>query len=230
MSTIRGTKYKPLRLQVHEHAPSPYPGFRGCLIINSDRILWGIHASIMVVDAVAFAFMAISAHQAYRPGNICKFSFIVYRDGILFYIFLLSWGISAAKVATVITLPSIFILCIENLYPVDVWLPVVWLDPFVNSLAIHTAFRVDCSHCPQHSRHADGIAYGPHRSGTPNCHASPRCMQWAPCTVRSILSAEVNVGVLNVCCVPILRWIFTVLELQLVDWAKQTGVPSSEAM
>jgi len=90
---IKSTKY----------APPPYPGFMGCFVTDSNRILWANYASFTVVEAIILAFMATSALRSYRQGNHGELSNVVHRDAILFYVYLLC--ITAANMAVVITTP-----------------------------------------------------------------------------------------------------------------------------
>jgi len=96
-----------------EYASPPYPGFRGCLVTNADRILWGTQATVMVVDAVVFVLIVISAYLSYQRGNIGKFSFIIYKDGIMFYVYM--FFVVAASMAATIALPLDMILLFSPL-------------------------------------------------------------------------------------------------------------------
>jgi len=72
-----------------EYAPPPYPGFRGCFVTKDSRILWASCASLAAVEAIVLAFIAISAFRTYKQNNKNKFSYVIYRDGIMFYVYLL---------------------------------------------------------------------------------------------------------------------------------------------
>jgi len=70
--------------------PPPYPGFRGCFFLNVGRpSLWGQYAPLFVIDLLLFTLMAISALRFYRMGRFSELSFIIHRDGIHFYIYVL---------------------------------------------------------------------------------------------------------------------------------------------
>jgi len=90
-------------LQSMEYGHAPYPGFRGCFITRSNRMLWGVYATTTATQSIFLVLVAISAFKSYRLGHVGRFSLIVYRDGIMFYVYLLC--ISAANVAAIIVLP-----------------------------------------------------------------------------------------------------------------------------
>jgi len=86
-----------------QYLPTPYTGFRGCIIITNDRMLWINYAMFASVEAIFLLLMAISASQSYRQGNFNRLTRIIHIDGMMFYVYLLC--ISVANAVTVIALP-----------------------------------------------------------------------------------------------------------------------------
>jgi len=104
----------------YEFAPPLYPGYRGCVTIRSDNLLWINYTTLAIVEAIVFTLMAISAFRLYRQGTNGKLSHVIHRDGIMFYVYLLL--ISATNVILMRILPfdqSIVLSFTEDvLYPV----------------------------------------------------------------------------------------------------------------
>jgi len=100
------------------YASAPYRGFRGCFITYSDRVLWINFTLLTAVEATCLVLMTISAFRSYRQGNIGRFSLIVHRDGILYYIYLLC--ISLTNLVVTLALPhdmmTLTTLLQSNLY------------------------------------------------------------------------------------------------------------------
>lgn len=91
----------------------PYPSFRGCEIVHASRILWGQFASLFAVQIVVLTLVVISAYRLYRTGRNTELSFIIHRDGVLFYVYVLlitgaNLAISLAAPLDLIALLSLF--------------------------------------------------------------------------------------------------------------------------
>jgi len=98
------------------YSPPPYPGFRGCYITTTLKIIWANYVSLTIVEAIVLVLMAISAVRSYRMGWTSELSHVVHRDGIMFYIYLLC--ISVTNVATMMTVPYEFKLT-PLLFPLE---------------------------------------------------------------------------------------------------------------
>lgn len=66
-----------------------YSGFRGCFLTGATRMLWVQFASLFVIELVVLTLMLISAFRLYRTGRTSELSFVIHRDGIMFYVYLL---------------------------------------------------------------------------------------------------------------------------------------------
>jgi len=82
--------YKNVNLM--QHGPPPYHGFRGCFLISaSPRYLTGYAAMSIFLQLLILVLMAISAFQSYRQLGIDSNGLIhiIYRDGMMFYVYIL---------------------------------------------------------------------------------------------------------------------------------------------
>lgn len=76
-------------------APSPFPGFRGCLVLAGvSNVIFIDYVMVTVIDVVVLILMCISAFRSYRAGNSNNLSQVVHRDGIQFYIYLLPFTLA----------------------------------------------------------------------------------------------------------------------------------------
>jgi len=101
-------------------APPPIPEYRGCFVSASSKNIWKNYVVGTTVEAVVLTLMIISAFRSYRLGNVGKLSHIIYRDGVLFYIYLLCLPIAnlAATLALPVELMSLLIPLQDMLYAV----------------------------------------------------------------------------------------------------------------
>lgn len=77
-------------LATAEYAPPPYPGFRGCFFsAAATKNLWPIYMCMTATSSIILTLMGISAFQSYRLGNNNELSYVIHRDGIMFYFYLL---------------------------------------------------------------------------------------------------------------------------------------------
>jgi len=82
-------------------APSPYSEFRGCFITGaSDRVLWVEFVTLFLLQLLFFTLVSISAFRSYRTGRHSELSYIIHRDGILSYVYILVF--SGANLVTTI--------------------------------------------------------------------------------------------------------------------------------
>jgi len=87
-----------------EYAHSPYSEFRGCLLTRAIKSLWKNYVVLTVFEIIVFVLVAISAFRAYRYGSPQRLMYIIHRDGILFYIYLLC--LTAINLVDTIVFPN----------------------------------------------------------------------------------------------------------------------------
>lgn len=80
----------------------PYPEFEGCFITGSNRMVYINWVILMIYEAVILVLMVIPGVKTYRRGEDDSFHAIVYRDGVMFYIYL--FVLSTINVVVVTTL------------------------------------------------------------------------------------------------------------------------------
>jgi len=73
-----------------QFAPSPYSWYKGCFLTNASRVVWAQMASLFLLELVVFILVVISAFRLYRTGRHTELSYVIHRDGILFYVYLLA--------------------------------------------------------------------------------------------------------------------------------------------
>jgi len=79
-----------------KYIPPPYPGYKGCfaMIDGTQKLLWESYLTLTIFQAIVLALLLISAFRTYRRGDDGKLSYVIHRDGIMFYVYL--FCISAA--------------------------------------------------------------------------------------------------------------------------------------
>jgi len=113
-----------------EFAPPLYHRYRGCLVIKTGSTLWAIYTVMVASQAIILALMLISASKSYQ--HIGQLSHVIYRDGILFYFYLLC-----------ITIAGLIVALVFNLELMDMLIPLQ-----------DTLYTIHYSGYPQHSRGA----------------------------------------------------------------------------
>ncbi|KIM49933.1 hypothetical protein M413DRAFT_22042 [Hebeloma cylindrosporum] len=68
--------------------PPPYPGFTECFLTHARQDLAFVWVLLLVWDAVLLALMLVPAIQVYRDGNDASLMKVVYRDGVIYYLYL----------------------------------------------------------------------------------------------------------------------------------------------
>ncbi|KIJ97947.1 hypothetical protein K443DRAFT_9524 [Laccaria amethystina LaAM-08-1] len=66
----------------------PYPEFQGCFITGTHRLLYVSWLGLMVYDSVLLVLMIIPGITAYREQGNKGLHAVVYRDGVVFYVYL----------------------------------------------------------------------------------------------------------------------------------------------
>uniref|UniRef100_A0A8H7XX45 DUF6533 domain-containing protein n=1 Tax=Psilocybe cubensis TaxID=181762 RepID=A0A8H7XX45_PSICU len=76
-------------IQNAKYSDPPFPGFKGCLTINADKIhLEYVWAGLLAYDTVSLIFVLIPGIQLYRNGLMghSRLANVVFRDGVIYYI------------------------------------------------------------------------------------------------------------------------------------------------
>jgi len=85
--------------------PAPYRGFKGCFVTaESSSVLLIDFMALTVLELIVLTLMAISAFRACRSGDNLELSNVIYRDGILSYVYLLC--VALANVIVMLVSPS----------------------------------------------------------------------------------------------------------------------------
>ncbi|KIK04893.1 hypothetical protein K443DRAFT_92259 [Laccaria amethystina LaAM-08-1] len=75
----------------------PYPEFQGCYITGSNKLLYVAWLLLMAYEAVLLVLMIIPGVTAYREGGNGGLHAVVYRDGVVFYVYLFGKKPSAER-------------------------------------------------------------------------------------------------------------------------------------
>lgn len=70
-------------------AEPPYPGYRGCLLVQASTSLTYDYVMLVVMEFFVCVLTAWSAVLSSKTGTTNRLSAIIHRDGILFYLYLL---------------------------------------------------------------------------------------------------------------------------------------------
>jgi len=102
------------------YAPPPFPEWRGCFVTKADDLLWVNFAAMAVVEAVIITLMGISAYWSYKRGDSGELSYIIYRDGIQLYVYLLLISVGNAVIMKALPFEDTILLSFmqEIMYPV----------------------------------------------------------------------------------------------------------------
>lgn len=87
--------------------PQPYPDFLGCLVSDSNHILYMCWVILTSYEFVILILMIIPGIEAYRLGGDKALYEVVFRDGILSYIYL--FALSTLNVVVVFKLPNSYL-------------------------------------------------------------------------------------------------------------------------
>lgn len=75
-------------------AEPPIPGFRGCFVTAAENSLTNDYIMLVVMESLVLIFTAASAIRTSQTGSVNRLTAIIYRDGILFYLYLLVTSIA----------------------------------------------------------------------------------------------------------------------------------------
>ncbi|KIK00681.1 hypothetical protein K443DRAFT_678976 [Laccaria amethystina LaAM-08-1] len=85
----------------------PYPTFQGCFITSASRVVYMNWVILMAYEAAILVMIVIPGISAYRLGGDTALHTIVYRDGVIVYIYLLA--LSTINVIVSISLPRMYL-------------------------------------------------------------------------------------------------------------------------
>lgn len=74
-----------------------------CLVVHSSKIVWGSWITVVVFETVVVFLLALQATSAYKSGGVSELALVVYRDGLMYYVYLMAAFIAAA--VSIILLP-----------------------------------------------------------------------------------------------------------------------------
>lgn len=82
----------------------PYPGFKSCFLMHSNKDLVFLWALLIIWDTLMMILMLVPAFRAYRSGGNSTLIKVVYRDGVIYYLYL--FVLSSTNVVVVKSLPT----------------------------------------------------------------------------------------------------------------------------
>lgn len=85
----------------------PFPAFQGCFMTNASRVVYLNWVILMAYEAAILVMMVIPGISAYRLGGDTVLHAIVYRDGVIVYIYL--FALSTVNVIVSVSLPHIYV-------------------------------------------------------------------------------------------------------------------------
>ncbi|KAF9448157.1 hypothetical protein P691DRAFT_801270 [Macrolepiota fuliginosa MF-IS2] len=89
------------------HQASPVPQVLGCIVRDTSAILSACYILLMAYDACILFLMIIRGISVFRSGGDSRFMRVVYRDGIIYYIYL--FGLSLFNTVVILKLPSDYV-------------------------------------------------------------------------------------------------------------------------
>ncbi|EDQ98732.1 uncharacterized protein LACBIDRAFT_296795 [Laccaria bicolor S238N-H82] len=76
-----------------QFSTKPYPKFVGCFLTSANHILYLDWVVFMIYDAIILVLMIIPGMASYRRGGSVDLHHVIYRDGIIMYIYLFALSI-----------------------------------------------------------------------------------------------------------------------------------------
>lgn len=92
-------------------SPIPRTGLNSCFVTNSNRLLWGNWAVFLSGEGVTLILMGIFAYRTSREGNNTPLVKLMYRDGLIFYIYL--FCMTSMNIALTLALDSPFVALVS---------------------------------------------------------------------------------------------------------------------
>ncbi|CAA7267475.1 unnamed protein product [Cyclocybe aegerita] len=100
-------------LSTLEFEPNPRTPYIGCYATYASPIIFISWVLLLVYDTVMFVLMVIPAWRAYRMGGSSRLIRVVYRDGLMYYLYL--FGFSLVNIIVILTAPGDLFLVISLL-------------------------------------------------------------------------------------------------------------------
>jgi len=92
-------------------SPVMDPITNSCLVVHSNRLLWGIWFDLLLGEGVALTLMVIFAYRTSRDGTNTPLVKIICRDGLIFYIYL--FCLSSINIALTLALDDGFVAMVS---------------------------------------------------------------------------------------------------------------------
>ncbi|KAF8348525.1 hypothetical protein F5887DRAFT_950459 [Amanita rubescens] len=74
-----------------------------CVLVKASKVIWGSWTLVVVFEFIVCILLAREALSAYRLGGMSQLAWVVYRDGLMYYVYLMATFVGVA--ASVIVLP-----------------------------------------------------------------------------------------------------------------------------
>jgi len=74
-----------------------------CVLVKASKVIWGSWTLVVVFEFIVCILLAREALSAYRLGGMSQLAWVVYRDGLMYYVYLMATFVGV--VASVIVLP-----------------------------------------------------------------------------------------------------------------------------
>ncbi|KAJ3510687.1 hypothetical protein NLJ89_g4528 [Agrocybe chaxingu] len=100
-------------LSTLEFEPNPRTPYVGCYATYASPIIFVSWVLLLVYDTIMFVLMIIPAWRAYRMGGSSRLIRVVYRDGLMYYLYL--FGFSLVNIIVILTAPGDLFLVISLL-------------------------------------------------------------------------------------------------------------------
>ncbi|KAF9048869.1 hypothetical protein BJ165DRAFT_1526278 [Panaeolus papilionaceus] len=98
-------------LQTLEFGPNPRTPYVGCYATYVDPIIFFDWILLLFYDAVMFVLVLIPAWKVFRGGGTSQLLIVVYRDGLIYYLYL--FALSFTNIMVIISAPGDLILLLS---------------------------------------------------------------------------------------------------------------------
>jgi len=87
------------------------PVLNNCFVVGSNRLLWGNWLVFLLGEGVTLVLMVIFAYRTSREGNNTPLVKLIYRDGLIFYVYL--FCVTSINIALTLTLDNAFVALVS---------------------------------------------------------------------------------------------------------------------
>jgi len=74
-----------------------------CVLVRASKMIWGLWTLLVVFESIVCILLARQALSAYHLGGMSQLAWVIYRDGLMYYIYLMVTFVGV--VASIIILP-----------------------------------------------------------------------------------------------------------------------------